>query len=69
MIHLNRYILTRFFFRLQKEFDDVPRGSEIFSSRLLEIEQLNKIKQEIDQVGKHDILSSISIHISCIHAP
>lgn len=41
--------------RLQKELDDVPREPEIFSSRLLEIEQLNKIKQEIDQVGKHDV--------------
>ncbi|KAG7328176.1 hypothetical protein KOW79_008120 [Hemibagrus wyckioides] len=34
----------------QKELDDVPRGSEIFSSRLLQTEQLNKIKQETDQV-------------------
>ncbi|KAK3537595.1 hypothetical protein QTP70_016991 [Hemibagrus guttatus] len=34
----------------QKELDNVPRGPEIFSSRLLQTEQLNKIKQETDQV-------------------
>ncbi|XP_060789009.1 HAUS augmin-like complex subunit 2 [Neoarius graeffei] len=35
----------------QTELDDVPRRPEIFSSHLLELEQLNKIKQEIDQVN------------------
>ncbi|XP_027028372.1 HAUS augmin-like complex subunit 2 isoform X1 [Tachysurus fulvidraco] len=34
----------------QKELDDVPREPEIFSSLLLQTEQMNKIKQEIDQV-------------------
>lgn len=53
---------------LQKELDDVPRGPEIFSSRLLEIEQLNKIKQEIDQVGKHDILYLASVYIMCSYS-
>ncbi|KAM9467090.1 HAUS augmin-like complex subunit 2 isoform 1-T3 [Clarias gariepinus] len=35
----------------QKELDDVAQGPEIFSSHLTETEQLNKIKQEIDQVS------------------
>lgn len=55
-------------FRLQTELDDVPRGPEIFSSHLLEIEQLNKIKQEIDQVGKHDILYLASVYCICSYS-
>ncbi|XP_007255140.2 HAUS augmin-like complex subunit 2 [Astyanax mexicanus] len=35
----------------QKELDAVPRKSEVFSSHLLEAEQLNRMKQEIDQVS------------------
>ncbi|XP_076833639.1 HAUS augmin-like complex subunit 2 [Brachyhypopomus gauderio] len=35
----------------QKDLDAVPRQREVFSSRLLEVEQLNKIKHEIDQVN------------------
>ncbi|KAF7704273.1 HAUS augmin-like complex subunit 2 [Silurus meridionalis] len=35
----------------QKELDNVTREPDIFSPRLLEIEQLNQIKHEIDQVS------------------
>ncbi|XP_062862831.1 HAUS augmin-like complex subunit 2 [Trichomycterus rosablanca] len=35
----------------QKELDAVAREPEVFSSRLLETEQLNRIKHEIDQVS------------------
>ncbi|XP_072545812.1 HAUS augmin-like complex subunit 2 [Salminus brasiliensis] len=35
----------------QKELDAVPREPEVFSPRLLEAEQLNRMKHEIDQVS------------------
>ncbi|XP_017568935.1 HAUS augmin-like complex subunit 2 [Pygocentrus nattereri] len=35
----------------QKELDALPREPEVFSSRLREAEQLNRIKHEIDQVS------------------
>ncbi|KAI4900397.1 hypothetical protein NFI96_017775, partial [Prochilodus magdalenae] len=35
----------------QEELDALPREAEVFSSRLLEAEQLNRIKHEVDQVS------------------
>ncbi|XP_036450077.1 HAUS augmin-like complex subunit 2 [Colossoma macropomum] len=35
----------------QKELDALPREPEVFSPRLLEAEQFNRIKHEIDQVS------------------
>ncbi|KAI5616832.1 HAUS augmin-like complex subunit 2, partial [Silurus asotus] len=35
----------------QKELDNITREPDIFSPRLLEIEQINQIKHEIDQVS------------------
>lgn len=35
----------------QEELDAVPRDSEIFSSSLLEAEQLNRIRQDLDQAN------------------
>ncbi|KAL7873408.1 hypothetical protein AOLI_G00124790 [Acnodon oligacanthus] len=35
----------------QTELDALPRETEVFSPRLLEAEQLNRIKHEIDQVS------------------
>lgn len=35
---------------LQEELNAVPQESEVFSLSLLEIDQLNRIKQDLDQV-------------------
>lgn len=35
---------------LQEELKAVPQESEVFSSSLLVVDQLNRIKQDLDQV-------------------
>lgn len=43
---------------LQEELYAVPQESEVFSSFLLEAEQLNRVKQDLDQVENKLNMSS-----------
>lgn len=46
---------------LQEELKAVPQESEVFSSSLLVVDQLNRIKQDLDQVEiRRQITSSLN---------